>query len=93
MSKTHTKPKVEVVYSIKQATPGNILGVRYEVNKLVGPEASRVVDNTYDVHIGVDGVAECNCMAWRLKGDRDKHILMVRRWISSGKKPEVIIVP
>lgn len=76
-------PKIPPEYAVKIGSKGPLNEVRYEVVKFV----DGVVANTYDVYFGRNNVGFCNCYAGARKGNADKHVGLVRRWLNERSPP------
>lgn len=69
-------------------------GIDYQVSKfdsMVGGEQPLA---TYDVKYNPStGYGKCNCHAavYRQTGSTDKHVLMVKEWIETGRKMQAIV--
>lgn len=76
------KPKVE--YFVRETKDGFGLTKRYEVAKFA--DGATQPDNVYDVHYTrTSKYGFCNCPAGRRKGNNDKHVRLVRRWLAEGQ--------
>lgn len=77
-------PKPIPEYYVRETRFGSGVTTRFEVTKFIPGEVEPA--NTYDVFmIERTKIGFCNCPAGSRKGNDDKHVKLLRRWLSEGK--------